>query len=329
MATALPKSVVMFYSTGGVNEDCFTTSIVSVISYDGAHKGYLADAMGINGLYVDANRDLGCRRFMRYRLCSTCRNVINQGNILTDKVLRCNFCEIDVPEPLTPDWLWWLDTDMGFKFNVLDCLLESADPVERPIISALYFGRMNGDNLGPVWYGRDEKDGRIENLSSFSSGLNRIGVCGMGCCLIHRSVFEKFGDKYAHTGFLYFGRDTAPWQPRSGMNNDITPFGEDNCFCYRCNQLGIPIYGNADIRINHLKKRYENWDTFMESFAHKETDEAGVTHRMRRQSREKIVEPRLREMGESGNARYESGSETGHSVGPGETTVHMGGWQHL
>ena len=325
MAEALPKSVVLLYPTGGSNEDCFTVSLVSAISYDGAHNGYLADAMGINGLYVDSNRDLGCRRFMRYRLCHQCRNVINQGNVLTGRILHCNFCDIDVPEALTPDWLWWVDTDIGMMFDTLPKLLACADPVERPIISALYFGRMNGPGLTPVWYGREEKEGRIENLTSFKSGLNRIGVCGMGCCLIHRSVFEKFGDKYAKTGFLYFGRDTAPWMAKAGVNNDITPFGEDNCFCYRCNELGIPIYGNADIRVNHLKKRYENFDTFMESFARDKTDEKGTAHWLRRQPRQTIMGSRLRTLDELSDSRFESGDEPGSSVGFGEIAASIRG----
>ena len=329
MAEALRHSVVLLYPTGGTNEDCFTTSLVSIISYDGQNHGYLCDAMGINGLYVDSNRDLGCRRFMRYRLCSVCRNVINQGNILPDRsALHCNFCDIDVPEPLVPDWLWWLDTDIGFQdYRVLDQLLASADPVERPVVSALYFGRMNGPEITPVWYGRNEKDGSFDTLTSFHSGLNHVGVVGMGCCLIHRSVFEKFGDKYAKTGWLYFGRDTSPWHPTPGWNNDIMPFGEDNCFAYRCRELGIPIYGNADIQVNHLKKQYLNFNTFMESFAHKKTDEKGTATWMRRKPRQKIMGSRARTLGGLDDSGYQPGDEAGHNSGLGEAAVHMERWQ--
>lgn len=318
MADALPKSVVIFYPTGGTNEDCFTHTLIGAVSYDAAHRGYIADVMGIVGAYIDTNRDLGCRNFMRYRLCSRCRAVINRGDILRDRVLHCNWCDIDVPEPLTPDWIWWLDTDISLpSWDVLDRLLASADPIERPVMSALYFGYMNGPENGvvPVWYGRDEMDGRIENLIRFRSGLNRLGVVGMGCCIIHRSVFEKFGTKYQNTGFLYFGRDRAPWVILADVNNDMTPFGEDNCFCHRCEEQGIPVYGNADIVVNHMKKRFENFDTFLQSFARTETDfakdEKRVVTRLRRESPKTIRRSRPGNVGELDYAGYQSGSSPG------------------
>ncbi len=31
------------------------------------------------------------------------------------------------------DWLFWIDTDMGFEPDIVDRLLDVADPVERPI----------------------------------------------------------------------------------------------------------------------------------------------------------------------------------------------------
>jgi hypothetical protein len=317
MANPPKRSVVLLYPTGGTNEDVFTVSLVGAISYDAAHNGYLADAVGINGLYVDSNRDLGARRFMRYRLCDSCRNVISQGNIVTPDMLRCNFCDKDVPEPLTPEWLWWVDTDIHFpEYGILDKLLECADPVERPVMSALYFGYMNSKTLVPVWYGRNEKDGQIEPLNHFKSGLNRLGVCGMGCCIIHRSVFEKFGDRWAKTGFLYFGRDRAPWTIPAHWNNDMTPFVEDNCFCWRCNELGIPIYGNSNIIVNHMKKRFENFRTFLQSFEQKEevNGEAGTITRMRRQQAQAIMGERAGEVGGIDDAGLGPGSEPGRST---------------
>lgn len=315
---AKARSVVLMYPTGGANEDCFTNSLVGAISYDGAHNGYLADAMGILGLYVDSNRELGSRRFMRYRLCPDCRNVINRGEILTGKMLVCHFCHKDVPNPAFPDWLWWVDTDISFPYyGILDTMLESADPVECPVLSALYFGYMNNKALTPVWYGRDLKDGRIEPLTSFKSGLNRLGVCGMGCCLIHRSVFEKFGLTYQKTGWLYFGRDRAPWTPLPTDNNDMTNFGEDNCFCWRCNEQGIPIYGNADIIVNHSKKRFENLQTFIDSFARGEViqDEAGVAYRFRREPPKTISANGVPRLDQPDYPRHEPGAEARRSMG--------------
>lgn len=292
MAEFKRHNCVVFYAHGGSVDNCFTESLVGLLSYDGAHANLIADVRAVEGLYVADNRDLGTRRFMRYRLCPDCRDVLSTGDQADRlKLLHCNTCGRDVNDPVSPQWILWLDTDMSFQsWDVLDQLLLSADPVERPIMSALYFGYMgNGNKIVPVWYGRDF-DGRIVNLTKFGSGVQQLGVVGMGCCLIHRSVFEKFGDKYAHTGWLYFGHDRAPWTPTPNIWNDVLPFGEDNCFCHRCNELGIPIHGNGSIVVEHRKKRYESLQTFLASFKQSTVGEhEGTTSlRLRREPAEAV-----------------------------------------
>ena len=37
------------------------------------------------------------------------------------------------------EWLWMIDTDMGFKPDTVAHLLAVADPVERPVVGALAF----------------------------------------------------------------------------------------------------------------------------------------------------------------------------------------------
>lgn len=293
MAEFLRHDCVIFYCHGGSVDNCFTESLVGLLSYDGAHANLIADVRAVEGLYVADNRDLGARRFMRYRLCPDCRDVISTGNQEDRlKLHHCNTCAKDVEHPAFPEWMCWMDTDMSLQtWDALDQLLLSADPVERPIMSALYFGYMNnGNKIVPVWYGRDF-DGRIVNLTKFGSGVQRLGVVGMGFCLIHRSVFEKFGDKYAHTGWLYFGHDRAPWTPEPNEWNDVLPFGEDNCFCHRCDSLGIPIHGNGSIVVEHRKKRYESLQTFLASFKESTvtTNEAGNSIRLRREPAEASV----------------------------------------
>lgn len=318
-------SVVLFYVTGGEVKNCFAETLVSVLSYDGAHGDLIADARSCEGLYVADNRDRCARRFMRYRLCDVCRNVISKGDELGDrtKPLRCFTCNRDVPNPATPEWMWFMDTDISLPHpNVLERLLASADPVERPIMSALYFGYMDGRQLRPIWYGRDF-DGRIVHLKKFGSGVQRLGVVGMGCCLIHRSVFEIFGERYADTGWLYFGHDMPPWAPKPDIWNDMAPFGEDNCFCYRAGELGIPIYGNGSIVVQHRKERYEDLETFLLSIREGsiETDEKGTTARVRTQSGEETISSTGSGMAQPDHAGYQPANGTRHLVGLGKNTV--------
>lgn len=345
MAESKRHDVVMFYVTGGSVKNCFAEALVGALSYDGAHADLIADVRSIEGLYVADNRDRCARRFMRYRLCDTCRDVISNGDSTDEhQVHHCNRCNRDVPNPVAPEWMWFMDSDISLTYpDVLDRLIASADAVEMPIMSALYFGYMHGGNrLVPVWYAR-EPDGRIEHLKKFSSGVQRLGVVGMGCCIIHRSVFEKIGTRYAKTGWLYFGHDTAPWVPLPSIWNDMTPFGEDNCFCHRCNEVGIPIYGNGSIVVQHRKERYEDLETFLTSFAQSkmQTDEDGsvgfqlqrhaAADRAQRASEEERIaswvrgEPQQADVHPAGHGvaqrdhtGLESGNGTGRGVGSGE-----------
>lgn len=325
-------SVVLFYVTGGSVKNCFAESLIGALAYDGAHNDLIADVRSSEGLYVADNRDRCVRRFMRYRLCDVCRTVVSNGDSQDqNRLLHCDACNRDVPNPAAPEWMWFIDTDISLMYyGLLDQLIECADPVERPIMSALYFGYMNNNNLVPVWYGR-EADGRIVHLKKFSSGVQRLGVVGMGCCVIHRSVFEKFGTRYADTGWLYFGHDLPPWVPKPDVWNDIAPFGEDNCFCHRCDQLGIPIHGNGSLVVQHRKERYEDLETFLATFPSREgtiqSDEKTVIARVRRQPREANVSAGGQGVVESNDTRLEPRDEAGRGLESGNGSVAIRGQQ--
>ncbi len=324
------------YVTGGSNENCFTESLVGALGYDAANGNLIADVRCVEGLYVADNRDLSARRFMRYRLCATCRSVLDNGNRgKEDTASRnyCKTCDVKDPELAVPEWYWTIDTDMSFQsYDVLYQMLAHADPVKVPILSALYFGYMgvgDGTNVVPVWFAKTP-DGRITNLKNFHSGLNELGVVGMGCCLIHRSVFEKFGTTFAHTGWLYFGHDTAPWVPEASIDNDMTVFGEDNCFCFRAMQLGIPIYGLGSLVVEHKKKRYESMKTFLASFAKAEEiakHAEGTALRLRREDGEAPVGAAVQGMVEPDHAGHQSGSQPNGLARSGELAAPLRGPQ--
>src|SRR5690606_34982673 len=48
------------------------------------------------------------------------------------------------------DWLFWIDTDMGFPPDTVDALMAAADPVERPMVGGLCFAQteVETDGLG-------------------------------------------------------------------------------------------------------------------------------------------------------------------------------------
>lgn len=155
------------------------------------------------------------------------------------------------------EWLWWVDSDMGWQPDALEKLMAVADPIERPIVGGLCFGnrpagddRCNGNvfRLFPTIYALDERD----DAAGFSpimeyppNELIQCGGTGSAFVLIHRSVFEKIRDKF---GDFWYTRIKHP-------KNDI-PFGEDLSFCLRATVCDVPIHVHTGIRTNHLKFHY-------------------------------------------------------------------------
>ena len=155
------------------------------------------------------------------------------------------------------DWLFWIDTDMGFEPDTVDRLLEVADPVERPIVAGLCFAQkqtvpdgMGGwrTALAPTIYDWTTIEGTGETgfLSRREYPANTLLRCagtGSACILIHRSVFERFAA--AGNGEPY---DRIP-NPTAGGRL----LGEDLSFCLRAGALDIPIHVHTGVRTTHFK----------------------------------------------------------------------------
>lgn len=172
------------------------------------------------------------------------------------------------------EWLFFVDTDIELPPNSLEKLMEVADPVELPIVSGLYYihsgPRQNLDetpklHIGPAWYRGDEHRGFTEVLEIDTSRAVPIDICGMGVCLIHRSVLEAFlaeGSPYAKTAAPWFFHDE--YQP-DGAEKPLI-MGEDFTFCTRAAKLGFSLWGYAGLQVNHYKTRAENAESYLAQF---------------------------------------------------------------
>lgn len=157
------------------------------------------------------------------------------------------------------DWLWWIDTDMGFAPDALDHLLEVADAEQRPFVGGLCFAQMEreSDGMGgfltevvPALYQWHEtRDGR----SGFVSWRNYprdelVPVAGTGSAfvLIHRSVFERVAEEFGD----------GHWYDRMINPSTGQLLGEDLSFCARARMVDLPIYVHTGIRTTHRKPRW-------------------------------------------------------------------------
>ena len=137
------------------------------------------------------------------------------------------------------EWLFWLDVDMTFKPTILKTLHEAADATERPIVGALYFNRYEQYNKQwlPTWL-EERSDGNTYIMENFKFGqLQPLAACGMGCTLIHRSVFEKMEQAYGDNPWPWYDHDVVE------LGGKLVRAGEDVTFCARARELGFPVYG--------------------------------------------------------------------------------------
>lgn len=169
------------------------------------------------------------------------------------------------------EWLWWVDTDMGFEPDTIDRLLEAADPAERPMVGGLCFSlrETEPDTAGgwrtvptPTifdWASVDVFDDstvdgvrqRVKTGEQMGFAVrwdykpNTLTQCagtGSACLLIHRSVFERVADKY---GPIWYNR-----VPNTSTGQLIS---EDLSFCLRAGAAGVPLFIHTGVRTTHMK----------------------------------------------------------------------------
>lgn len=164
------------------------------------------------------------------------------------------------------EWLLWVDADMGFAPDVLDRLLEYADPKDRPIVGGLCFAyqdqgfdSMNGIRGMPKPTIYHWVDGESRGVAHYPVNT-LVPSWGTGCAmvLIHRSVIERVHEKYGPNWY-----DRIPRQKKQVGDG---PYGEDISFHIRCNALEIPTFVHTGIRTSHMKHIFVQEEDFWQSF---------------------------------------------------------------
>lgn len=161
------------------------------------------------------------------------------------------------------EWLFFIDTDMGFSADTVDRLVEAADPVSRPVVGALCFAWMETevDPYGgrrfeavPTLFGLAKSvDGHIGYVHRYiypENTLVQVAGTGAACLLIHRSVLERIRDKN-----LAEGGTGSEWFDLVQYGNG-QPISEDLSFCWRVGSLGVPVFVHTGVKTTHHKPIY-------------------------------------------------------------------------
>ncbi len=151
----------------------------------------------------------------------------------------------------TCEWLFMVDSDMGFEPNTLDRLLSAGHPTERPIVGALCFMQREAepDTMGGVitypaptiykWQPNPETGHEmfIGQQTYPVNTLVKVGATGAACLIIHRSALEKIGSDW--------------FSQIVGTDGELA--GEDISFFIRCRDLDIPAAVHTGVRTSHYK----------------------------------------------------------------------------
>lgn len=130
------------------------------------------------------------------------------------------------------DYVLWLDTDMVFKSDLLEKLIE--DDVD--MAAGLFFQRRPPCEPA-IWktieYGEGENRFDDKYLDYPEEQLFEIDACGMAAVLVKGEVIRAVHERYHRT-----------FEPISG-------YGEDISFCIRAKNCGFKIWCDSRVKVGH------------------------------------------------------------------------------
>lgn len=162
------------------------------------------------------------------------------------------------------EWLWLVDTDMGFEPDTVDRLIDAADPAERPVVGALCFGlrEVRGDGMGgyrvlPVptlFQMARTPEGHVGFGTRWEypdNTLVQVAATGAACLLIHRGAAEKVRAEHGDRWF-----DQVRYEDGRLLSEDLS-------FCYRLGVAGIPVFVHTGVKTTHHKQVWIGADDYV------------------------------------------------------------------
>jgi GT2 family glycosyltransferase len=151
------------------------------------------------------------------------------------------------------EWLFMVDSDMGFAPDTVERLLAAADPVTRPVMGGLCFALRRSEAAPlhatryvsvPTVYDFVETDTEVGFLTLLDYPRDEVitvAATGAACLLVHRSALTAVRDR---AGDHWFDPVTHPRD---------TTFSEDLSFCVRLAAAGIALHVDTGVKTSHHK----------------------------------------------------------------------------
>jgi hypothetical protein len=158
------------------------------------------------------------------------------------------------------EWLFMVDSDMGFAADTVDRMVESAEANGVPVLGALCFAQKIDPDLKqgelyaarmriqPTLYAYREVPATgergFQSITKYQRGtFQKVAGTGAACILIHREALAAVG---AHP-FM------PVTDPTAGGNGTPRTFSEDLSFCIRVQAAGLEMGVDTSIRTTHYK----------------------------------------------------------------------------
>lgn len=144
-------------------------------------------------------------------------------------------------------WILWVDSDIALTNEVLQILWLSADKVERPVVTGVYFiSKENEQSLMapyPAVFNFTENEHLIEYLHPLPANqLVKVGSAGFGLVLMHRNAVKQMRE--AHGNIPFFNE--------TGIGEQFV--SEDINFFRLMNKAGVPLYTHTGALVQHVKR---------------------------------------------------------------------------
>jgi hypothetical protein len=157
------------------------------------------------------------------------------------------------------EWLWMVDTDMGFAPDTVDRMVDSAVANGADVLGALCFAQKLDTKLAPGDFGATRlriqptiyemvKVSETGEVGFTSTRYQRdtyqqAAATGAACLLIHRNVLSALGpDPFAPLAI-----------PGAGGRGTSRTFSEDLSFCVRATAQGAQLGVDTSIKTTHYK----------------------------------------------------------------------------
>jgi hypothetical protein len=158
------------------------------------------------------------------------------------------------------EWLFMVDTDMGFDRDTVDRMVDSAMMNDVQILGALCFAQKQDTDLGPApFYGqrfriqptlyrytevKETGERGFRSITKYArDAFQEVDGTGAACLLMHRDALTAVGPD--------------PFRPLAvrgaGGNGTDRTFSEDLSFCARLANTGIRIGVDTSIKTTHHK----------------------------------------------------------------------------